>query len=563
MKLLRLAIQNFRGIKGEATDDNTIDFSGSDIVFLIGQNNVGKSSFLRAYQFFVAPKQTAAKEDFHDYKSENKIIIEAHFLKEKQDDDDEDLARDGKGRDPQWSQKWTDENSVIRIRKVWDGYGATGKKQTQNPENGEWQDGGFGGFDTLLAKYAPTPIAINAMETSEALEEKINKLMNERFLKRAKEDFPEEYSAAKGALEILQGKITDSDGVTSINQKVNRRFKELFQNLTLEIKPKDSEKLNLIKAIEKSHSVNVKRDGVERAETFAQNGHGIIRQALFNFLAFLEDTADNSNNKEYIILFEEPELFLHPKAAYKLRQCLYALADSSAYQVLCATHSSLMIDISKPHSSLVRITKSGDEFTKTYQVGDEVFQSDQYKEIVQMINRFNSFVCESFYADRALLVEGDTEAIVFRDLLERFAPQEEIFVVNTGSKNNIPFFQEVLTHFRIPHWTIHDSDTPGTGNGSAWTLNQKIWNKVESAREIDPALANRRVMVTKFETAHNYTESPSKGKPLSAYLFAQSISSLDDNATCCKYLKDVISNSAELQDQHWVETNTPTASPDA
>ena len=52
MKLQKITIKNFRGLKGE---NNTIDFSNSNIIFLIGQNNVGKSTYLRAYEFFVNP----------------------------------------------------------------------------------------------------------------------------------------------------------------------------------------------------------------------------------------------------------------------------------------------------------------------------------------------------------------------------------------------------------------------------------------------------------------------------------------------------------------------------
>ncbi|EOQ87390.1 hypothetical protein LEP1GSC202_3521 [Leptospira yanagawae serovar Saopaulo str. Sao Paulo = ATCC 700523] len=37
MKLKKLNIKNFRGING---DQNSIDFSKSDILFLIGKNNV-------------------------------------------------------------------------------------------------------------------------------------------------------------------------------------------------------------------------------------------------------------------------------------------------------------------------------------------------------------------------------------------------------------------------------------------------------------------------------------------------------------------------------------------
>ncbi|WP_154698511.1 AAA family ATPase, partial [Bacillus cereus] len=53
MKLKKLVVNNFRGLRGE---ENIIDFEGSDIIFLIGKNNFGKSTFLHAYNFFVEPK---------------------------------------------------------------------------------------------------------------------------------------------------------------------------------------------------------------------------------------------------------------------------------------------------------------------------------------------------------------------------------------------------------------------------------------------------------------------------------------------------------------------------
>ena len=37
----------------------------SDIIFLIGQNNTGKSTFLRAYEFFTNSKQKATLDDFY------------------------------------------------------------------------------------------------------------------------------------------------------------------------------------------------------------------------------------------------------------------------------------------------------------------------------------------------------------------------------------------------------------------------------------------------------------------------------------------------------------------
>ncbi|MGL1493945.1 AAA family ATPase, partial [Vibrio parahaemolyticus] len=48
------------------------------------------------------------------------------------------------------------------------------------------------------------------------------------------------------------------------------------------------------------------------------------------------------------MLFEEPELFLYPRLLKELRELIYAVSDLEyPYQVLCASHSPQMIDLSK------------------------------------------------------------------------------------------------------------------------------------------------------------------------------------------------------------------------
>ena len=223
-----------------------------------------------------------------------------------------------------------------------------------------------------------------------------------------------------------------------------------------------------------------------------------------------------------------------------------------------------MIDISKDHSSLVRVCKEND-LAKTYQADSTLFngEDNERRSRVIMINRFNPHICESFYSDKVILVEGDTEAIVYRDLLKRFYPNEEIFIVNTGSKNNIPFFQEVLTHFRIKHYVIHDVDlrssTRRDGSrivNSAWTLNQRIWDNIELANNIIPNLARRYVHQQNFEDAHIRLDSTldfsGKDKPFKAYEFAQNITQ-DSEADCISWLRDIVDNQEILHDQNYVE----------
>lgn len=548
MKLKELIIKNFRGLKG---DKNKIDFTASNIIFLIGQNNVGKSSYLRAYEFFVNARQKAIKEDFYDYNIDIPIEIIGVFIKEENDEEDADL-----NKEPQWIDKWVNDENLVQVRKKWGNVNESFEKETYNPETNDWVTNGFGGLHTKLTKYTPHAIAISAMENETTLEEKVNKLIQDDFIKKVKEDFPEKYQAVVNQIKELQGEIIGTEQVQELNEQLNENFSKVFTDLTLKIESKEENNLKAEDAFKKNHSISVQRNSTERKETFIQNGHGVIRQALFNFLAFLKRNKE-STRKEYLLLFEEPELYLHPKVAFNLRKALYELAEDSPYQILCATHSPMMIDISKPHSSLVRITKDSHETTKAFQVGEEIFRKDEErKQRVQMINRFNPHICEAFYADKVLLVEGDTETIVYRDLLNRFYPDEEIFVLNTGSKNNIPFFQEILTNFQIEHYIIHDTDdrlNKAGNTNSAWTLNERIWEKVQLANNTLNGLSRRYVHLTNFEIAHGI-ELSGKDKPIKAYEFAQTIEN-GTNVPCLNWLKDIVGSQEIIHDQDFIGEN--------
>ena len=153
-----------------------------------------------------------------------------------------------------------------------------------------------------------------------------------------------------------------------------------------------------------------------------------------------------------------------------------------------------------------------------------------------------------------------TETIVYRDLLNRFYPNEEIFVLNTGSKNNIPFFHEILTAFHIKHCVIHDSDTELASNGKAnpaWTLNRKIWDMVERANRETNGLSHRYVHIANFENAHGYKLFGGKDKPLQAYRFVKTITR-DNPPDCLRWLDDYLGEQKILHDMDYINNNKKT-----
>jgi predicted ATP-dependent endonuclease of OLD family len=557
MKLLDIAVKNFRSLKGDRV---TLSLEGSDIIFLFGQNNAGKSSLLSAYEYLVTPKQKAILSDFFGFDINNKIEIEATFLKDEGDDD----IFEKKGFD-----KWVSAENKIKFRKTWINLEDEGQKETFNPETDSYVVNGFGGIEQHFTKQAPTPIRIPALPTPKDLTAFVSDTVKKSVLKTLREEESEAYNEVVSKIEALQERILSKEAVAEKSLQANKNFQKVFPELTLDISPIEGSEFNLSVSLEKEFSVIIKDNRHPNTkQDFSNHGHGVIRQTLFNFLGVVKNELPNnevadSNRKDYIILFEEPEVYLHPKAVKLLRKVLYELCFKSRFQIICASHSPMLIDISKLHTSLVRLVRDATGNTSLYQVGENLFQSnDVQKEMVQMLNRFDPNICESFFADEVILVEGDTEAIVARELLEKHFPTKDIFVVNTGSKNNIPFFQKIYNHFNIKQHIIHDSDTRfvyeirvdenekilytqkknkdgNPKNNSAWTINGKIWAEVENGNLHTANLSSRYVSIYNFEIANSYRQNPDKGKPLSAYDYVAKLSA-EDNPLIFQYIKQIV-----------------------
>ncbi|MGR3064591.1 AAA family ATPase [Vibrio vulnificus] len=520
MKIKSLKVKSFRNINGE---NNTLEFNDSDIIFIFGQNNVGKSTFLRAYEYFVTSKKKCLLSDFHNFDEKNTIEIEMVFTKE---------AGDIPVFDKKGLNRWVSSNNEIKFRKKWTQAGKEGQKETFDPDLGDYVNDGFGGFDSHLSKEAPTPIVIPAMPTPDELSKWITETIKKQVLKSLSTEHAKAYQEALDKLNELQSTIESTDLVKGFADKANANFQKVFPELSLSISPVIGQEVDVTKALDKEFCVAINNGDVDGKSDFSSHGHGVIRQAMFNFLGLSKNNYNPDEDgavvkKEFIILFEEPELYLHPKRIRLLKDTLYSLCHMSKFQILCASHNPQLIDLSKPHTTLARLTVNTDKSTNIHQVGDDVFESQgENRDRILMLNRFNPHVCETFFADEVVLVEGDTEAIVVRQLLHEHYPEKDIFVLNTGTKNNMPFFIRVLTHFKIKQHVIHDSDRRALYDkqnkirlkknftpmiNSAWTLNKTIWEEMERSNRKFPDIVRRYVSVRNFEDSHDYSHDTKKG----------------------------------------------------
>lgn len=473
MKIISFGVNNFRGIAG-GLGYNTIEFNSSNTIFLLGQNNVGKSSFLKAYEFFYK-NSTPSLEDI--YRMDPKNTIEFELVLQL---DEFDFQKDSIANKKDGLKKWLNSDNLLKIRRVLKPK-AGAKISFEKTENYTWdyeqniwvaKNYGGIGLDTVFQAALPTPIFIKAMPTEAEGEAIINEILKQKASANLEDKERQELKEAQAKIQELQDKLYNPESIQSYKEEVNKYFQTLFPNTKIELSEKDKAKWTE-NSIGKSFAIHFEQNNNgEKDETIPTSheriGHGAVRSAIFSLL-LMKDVAEEfervDNRKDYIVLFEEPELFLHPKLMKQLRTLIYKVSETDTpYQVLCASHSPQMIDITKEKSSLVRMTKHNDG-TRLYQINDEFLKDskeiktkEELKQEMNEVLRFNPFICESFYADEVVLIEGSTEEIILRGYFNEVQMDKDIFVVNCGTVNNIPFFQKIFSRFNIKYHVICDSD---------------------------------------------------------------------------------------------------------
>lgn len=101
-------------------------------------------------------------------------------------------------------------------------------------------------------------------------------------------------------------------------------------------------------------------------------GHGLQRAVIFSILrsyAKLITTKKEQGKRTLILGVEEPELYMHPTAQRTIRRVLRTIADNGD-QVIFSTHSPLLVDVAY-FDEIVRVesgTKEGDRGAKVFQL---------------------------------------------------------------------------------------------------------------------------------------------------------------------------------------------------
>jgi len=536
LRLAELIIENFRGI------GNPVRVKIDEIVVLIGKNNVGKTTILKAYEAFVSAGSSLTEKDFYNENIDNKPTIIGIF----------------NNVEEEFSEKWIHKDeelgyeSCIKVKYVWEAPGQKGKKYSFDPEKGEYVPGGTGGMDSILANRLPTPIMISPLDNPEDLEKNILSILTEAIKENTKKDqagIQELLNQIEEIAETVQEEIRDEieESTKMVSQEIEKVFPEL-NHVEIEAKAAKFEPEKLIIA---GSFIRVGNKSDEKYMTpLANHGTGLQRTFLWAALKMLAETGRHkigrttiNTEKPKILLIEEPEAFLHPYAIKEARDSLYSIAKLPNWQVMVTTHSPIFIDLTKDHTTIIRIEKNEEtnHSVKTFSTDQSNFTKDD-RENIKMLNYCNPYFNEFFFAKQNLLVEGDTEYTVVKLILEKEDICKDLHVINCFGKANIVTVAKILNHFSVPYSIIHDSDRPKAKRkgkfiqNSAWTMNKRILDEVMKGREKQLNIKTF-VSVPDFE-GQFMNEIRGKAKPYEAWNYFQNIDNekVKDFINLLKYL---------------------------
>lgn len=590
MKLKQIEIKNFRGI-------SELQISISKFTTLIGQNNAGKSSILRAiqllcngmtpeYEEFRAKIQDEEIEiigvfdDIQEWErntpgvagliSENQIKLRytatiADLSKEKIEK--EYAAYKRQENIVGWDDSWANLDQAIKdlvaplgiingthFKSIANKERVRQAIRDQRPDlitegDYEWTSEGIS-IAAALQQAIPRAVLIPAVK--DASEETkagktgktaFSELINQLIVPTVKQ-LPE-YTTIIQALESLGVQIQNPEalaGIKSINDKITNRLKDLIDvrsKLTLASPDIDG-------ALISSVGIRIV-DGAHETPIHLQ-GHGLQRTLIF---ALLEIIAERNSTiegqlgtKNTLILFEEPELYMHPQMLRKLKSLLSVISENEHWQVICTTHSPFLIEIVKDPTSLVILKKDNDtKIVTKRQLAQSPFPENEDGEIEKSALRaaldFHPTVCEVFFAESSILVEGDTEVALLKHckkLTDALGVSEQkvhdTSIVSCGGKWTIPAIARLLNAFNISYKVVHDMDRKGLTDEELGL--ERAIHPFKANSKISTITPADRIHINEDTIEHIWGGSGNSGKPYNAIV---NVTDIIDNGTLDTYPK--------------------------
>lgn len=520
MRIASLHVENLRCI--EMLDIRLFDYTS-----LIGPNNAGKSTVLRALELLLSQTPPDRDEWSHGREA-HPIIIEAVFTDLEQWERDKPgvaslvyndqlrirmvATHPPEGEKPKdhmafeafkraeqidgWNDAWGQLSDEIREEAVGLGLTGTAFRNAANKErlrqhlrdnrpqlitlgDEAWTAEGISipqAMQQAFPYVQMVPAVRDAVQDAKPVSTtSFGVLLKQIVLPAVVES--DEYLALLEAVRVLEARLRGADGtvlqpIKQLTDQLNARLGTLIKaEVQIGMEPPDAEKF--------VGSNTTLRLGDGLPTRIELQGHGLQRALVFAMLELLasrmcapEDEDEEHQGRSVVLLFEEPELFIHPHLMRRLRDVLSTIARNGRWQVVVTTHSPFLVSIGDEPQSLVIHRRAAPDAPPTVkQLEEDPFSDRTMREEKERLNallRFHPTVCEAFFAQRVVLVEGDSEVAILtcepRVLEQAGVDPEaarEITLVSCAGKWTIVPIARLLRLFGVPLRVMHDLDLKG------------------------------------------------------------------------------------------------------
>lgn len=525
-KLTKLTIKNYRCI-----GSTPVEIDLNEIVVLVGANNVGKSSILKAYE--LAMSQGSAKanlnlEDFPNNKidPDNLPEIEIHTR-----------VFDNAPGD-KWIETLDNDDLIVKEKFTWQ---AEGKpiRQGWDVEEQIWSTNVPWGAPNVANSRRPEPHKVDAFDSPEKQAEEIKKLLMQALNERVKnykkpnnEEGAEENDYQKLIRQVkdLQKRILEEaqEQIDEVNTELTSLISKVFPNYIIDFDAKAEDNLDSAINLFKADSQLLMGPSDGYLSTIDRQGSGARRTLLWTAIKFISENnqkikPEGSISRPHLLLIDEPEICLHPNAIREACNLLYELPETGNWQVMVTTHSPIFIDFSKDNTTIIKVekTEQGEIRGTTVFRPDRVQLDEDDKRNLKLLNLCDPYVAEFFFGGKVVVVEGDTEYTAF-NYIKRQKPElyKNINIIRARGKATIVSLIKILNHFGSDYSVLHDCDKPRitTKKGKemanpAWGNNPNILNAINAK----PISTSNRLLASlpNFEEAY-FGEVAEGEKPYNA-----------------------------------------------
>lgn len=387
MRLKTLYIKGFRNFK-----EATINFNNQSLI--IGANDVGKTNLLYALRILLdrgfSDYDLELKDsDFYAYEDTNEVVIKAFFEDIKEEcilsKMKGDISGDGKLVIKYQATKGEDYNFFC------------GKSDADED------------LHEYAIPYYRKVLNIKYINSKRDFWGYINKTKNQLLQQAKEERSPETIEADDALYKQISDKLQDVDlqipqlsYVKNATEQINEELNKLAihnqeQKVVFDTASTDTDSVINKISITSKHG----------DKKLLIGGEGRLNQIYLSLWASQNRISEYSNEVS-ILCVEEPEAYLHPHQQRELARYLSGVLNG---QVILTSHSPYIVCENSPNS-IIRLYKKDQETLAASNGCSEIIESG----FTDFGYRMSVIPAEAFFADYAILVEGQSELIFYKTL---------------------------------------------------------------------------------------------------------------------------------------------------